>query len=214
MSNALFPATRGLTWSVTRRPCFNTVQAKSASLKRAAAQLAQYPIWDVTLTYSYLKNNPQDIPDPSNNPFTDLDTVLGFFLQRGGSFDDFLLNLSDLTADERDSKASGEIIGIGDGVATQFQLVRNIGGFKDIVQNIAGVPEIQVNGNELVITTDFSVSATGMVTFVVAPAAAAVITANFLHLMRVHFVEDALDFENFMYQLYTLQQVELETVKL
>ena len=54
---------------------------------------------------------------------------MGFFLARGGQFDDFLLNESELTQSLEDSVFTGQPIGTGDGVTKNFQLVRNFGGF-------------------------------------------------------------------------------------
>ena len=68
---------------------------------------------------------------------------MGFFLARGGQFDDFLLNESDLTQRLEDSVFSGQPIGAGDGVTKNFQLVRNFGGFLEACQT--GEPD----GNHL-----------------------------------------------------------------
>lgn len=72
----------------------------------------------------------------------------------------------------------------GDGVSTQFQLARSIGGVAwDIIQNLNGSIVVKVNGGVVVPT---SVSSTGVVTFASAPAAASTITwaGSFYYLCR------------------------------
>lgn len=76
----------------------------------------------------------------------------------------------------------------GDGSSTQFQLARTINGGIDILQNVTGLV-VKINGTP---TAAFSVSATGVVTFTSAPAAAATITwsGNFTYLCK--FTEDTI----------------------
>lgn len=63
---------------------------------------------------------------------------------------------------------------VGDGVSTQFQLVRSLGTQAwDIIQNLNGTPTIYVNGTP---TAAFSISSTGVVTFTFAPASNATLT--------------------------------------
>lgn len=63
----------------------------------------------------------------------------------------------------------------GDGSSTQFQLARTIGQAVDILQNVT-INTLKVNGTTKAVGTDYTVSATGVVTFITAPAANAVIT--------------------------------------
>jgi hypothetical protein len=59
----------------------------------------------------------------------------------------------------------------GNGVSTKFQLARSIGGIAwDVIQNTNGSPAIKVNGVTKTAGTDYSISSTGVVTFVAAPA--------------------------------------------
>lgn len=63
----------------------------------------------------------------------------------------------------------------GDGSATQFQLGRNIGQGVDVFQNVAGLV-VKDNGVTKALGTDYSVSTTGVITWVVAPAAGHALT--------------------------------------
>ena len=57
----------------------------------------QNPMWEWTILYEYLKN---DVPNPLlplGLNYTDMQTLVGFFLARGGQFDDFLFtDISDI----------------------------------------------------------------------------------------------------------------------
>jgi hypothetical protein len=79
----------------------------------------------------------------------------------------------------------------GDGTSTQFQLARKIGTAPDIQQNVT-VTQVQVAGVNKALGTDYSLSATGVITFVAAPAASAALTwaGSFQYLCR--FTDDTL----------------------
>ena len=217
MSNVLFPKIRGLAWSVTKTPTFSTEIQESVAGREVRVQNFQNPIWEFTLTYEYLLNDPRSRDENEQTP---LETLVGFYLARGGQFDDFLLNESDLTGRLEDSAYTGQPIGTGDGVTKSFQLVRNIGGFLEAVQNpMNQTATIYVNGAAKSQGPDYSI-ANGLVTFGSAPAAGAGITADFLMLHRVRFHtgtsrsgKEGIEFSNFYYNLYECREVELISVR-
>ena len=49
-------------------------------------------------------------------------------------------------------------------------------------------------------------------TFTAPPPAGQVVTADFTYRFRVRFADDAAEFENFMYQLWQLKQIKLQSV--
>ena len=53
---------------------------------------------------------------------------------------------------------------------------------------------------------------TGLVTFLTPPPAGQTVTADFTYWFRARFADDTADFENFMYQLWQLKQVKLQSV--
>src|SRR6185437_4295879 len=112
MSNLLFPKVRGLGWTITKNPTFSTEIQSSLTGREVRVQNFQNPIWEFTLAYEYLLNDPRTRDENEQTP---LETLVGFFLARGGQFDDFLLNESDLTGRLEDSVYSGQPIGVGDG---------------------------------------------------------------------------------------------------
>jgi|SRR5882724_1007069 uncharacterized protein (TIGR02217 family) len=220
MSNLLFPKIRGLGWSITKNPTFATEIQSSLAGREVRVQNFQNPIWEFTLAYEYLLNDPRSRDENEQTP---LETLIGFFLARGGQFDDFLLNESDLTGRLEDSVFSGQPIGTGDGVTKTFQLVRNFGGFLEACQNPANqaatiyvsgrTPPLQVQG------TDYTI-ALGLVTFTAAPANGAAITADFTFLHRVRFDtgtsrsgKEGIELSNFYFNLYECKEVQLISVR-
>jgi uncharacterized protein (TIGR02217 family) len=216
MSNLLFPKIKGLGWSVTRTATFSTEIQESLAGREVRIQNFQNPIWEFTLSYEYLLNDPKSVDETGATP---LEQLIGFYLARGGQFDDFLLNLTDLTSKVEDSVCSGQPIGTGDGVTKSFQLVRNIGGFLEAVQNPANQSAtMYVNGVAQAAST-YSLS-NGLVTFNNPPASGAAITADFVVLYRVRFHtgtsrsgKEGIEFENFSYQLYECKEVQLISVR-
>lgn len=217
MSNLLFPKIRGLGWDVKKVPTFSTDIQQSLAGREVRIQNFQNPIWEFTLTYEYLLNDPRTRDENSQTP---LEALEGFFLARGGQFDDFLLNESDLTQRIEDSVYSAQPIGTGDGVNKNFQLVRNVGGFLEAVQNPSGqAANIYDNGIFKTPTSDYTI-ALGMVTFVSAPAVGHVITADFTFLHRVRFdagtsrsSKEGIELNNFLYNLYECREVQLISVR-
>ncbi|HKW75221.1 MAG TPA: DUF2460 domain-containing protein [Terriglobales bacterium] len=217
MSNIVFPKIRGLSWSIVKTPTFSTEIQESLTGREVRVQNFQNPIWEFTLTYEYLLNDPRSRDENEQTP---LEALVGFFLARGGQFDDFLLNESDLTGRLEDSVYTGQPIGVGDGVTKSFQLVRNLGGFLEAVQNpMNQTATIYLNGIAKSQGPDFSI-ANGLVTFNSAPAATANITADFVMLHRVRFHngssrsgKEGLELSNFYYNLYECREVELVSVR-
>ena len=223
MSNILFPKIRGLGWTVTKNPTLSTDIQTSLAGREVRIQNYQNPIWEFTFTYEYLLNDPKSRDETDSTP---LEQLIGFFLARGGQFDDFLLNESDLTQRLEDSVYSGQPIGTGDGVTVNFQLMRNIGGFLEACQNPANQSAtVYVNGVRKIQGTDYTVSL-GLVTFTAAPAVNAAITADFIFLHRVRFdlgtarsnssnagTREGIEFGNFYFNLYECKEVQLISVR-
>ena len=137
--------------------------------------------------------------------YTDLQLIEGFYNSQQGRFGMFLFN------DPNDNFVSAQQIAIGDGTATQFQLVRTRGGFTEPVQ----APQtwnIYLNGT--LQSSGFSVSSAGVLSFGTAPGSGVIITADLTYCWNARFDDDSADFEQFMYQLWRRKQVKLVQVKL
>lgn len=143
-------------------------------------------------------------------PASELDTLVGLFIARQGQFDSFLFsNASDFTV-------VGQQFGIGDGTLTAFQLYltrsATFPNGLETIQNPSGAPLIYINGVLKTPTTDYTISATGVVTFTTPPAANAVITWSGAFFYRVRFEQDAQEFDEFLFQVVEAKSVKLTGV--
>ena len=201
MSNAVYPSLPGLSWPVLKSPQWTTRAQTSVSGKEIRTSFMAYPLWQFTLTYDVLRGA---------SAFKEYQRLTDFFNARRGAWDDFLFD------DVLDNSVALEQFGTGNAATTAFQLLRRIyaGGFIEPVQNLNAAPSIFVNGVLKTLTTDYTISSTGLVSFTSAPAGGAVLTWTGTFYYRVKFVKDALDFEEFLKDLWSLKKVELRSIKL
>jgi len=201
MSNAVFPMLRGFTYPVIKKPTFSTIEQEAVSgIKKHIANWV-YPRWQIEIPVEFL------LDDVAHD---ELKTLVGFFLARQGRFDSFLFD------DPDDDYIEGQWLGVGDGTTTIFQLVRAYGGFIEPCLNIksAPVPVVYLNGAAQAPST-YAITYTnsGLLTFTAAPAAGAVITADFGYYWRCIFQEDLSEFDKFMNHLWEHKGIKIETVK-
>lgn len=190
MSNAVFPVLPGLAWNVVRSPGFNTKTFRSVNGKEVRAAFMGYPLWSFTQTFDVLRKG---------RGLAELEQLAGFFMARQGSFDSFLFNDPDFNS------VTDQEFGVGDGVTTQFQLVRVIGGFVEPVQNVNVLAGIKDAG---VATAAYTVSS-GLVTFTTAPLAGHSLTWSGTYYTRCRFLQDMADFNQFMHGLYELKSLKM-----
>lgn len=203
MSNLIFPAFSppGFTptWPVKKTPRFATIVQTPASQRgEVRVSLTPYPIWMFEYELSILKGD-MGIAGGLQN-------MIGFFGSVLGSAQDWLFE------DPNDNAVADMQFGTGDGTTTSFQLLRNIAGMLDIVQNVNGVPTIMIGG-VVQSPTNYSISATGIVTFGTAPANLAVLTWTGSFFFRCRFEEDTLsDLSEFMYELWSIDSLKFRSL--
>lgn len=173
------------------KPQFSTKVQRSVNLTELRTSLTPYPLWTISLAYEFLRDN------TTNN---ELKQMVGFFLQRKGAFDSFLYNHPD------DNAVTAEPFGTGNGATLSFQLTRAFGGFAEPVTNVNGAPVIKVAGVTKTVGTDYSISATGLVTFTAAPTGALTWTGSYYY--RVRFLQDEAEFNQFLKKLWDLKKLE------
>jgi uncharacterized protein (TIGR02217 family) len=205
MADAVFPTLPGLGWSVIKKPSFATRTQKSVSGRelRLADQL--WPIWEWTLTYEILRDR-FDIRGGVGlgDGFDELRTLAGFFLARRGSYEPFLFK------DPTDYVVLGQYLGTGDGVLAAYQLYRSFGEFTEPV-TAPGLVTIYDNGAAM--TSGYTVNFTnGIVTFATPPASGHLLTVDIAYYFRVRFSDDAVEYENFVYQLWAAKEVKFRSV--
>lgn len=198
MSNLIFPDLPGLRISVTRTPVWETLTRKSASGKELRLTLMTSPRWRYKLAYDVLR---------AGGGFDELQQVAGLFNTCRGAWDNFLYR------DPKDRTVTAQQFGVGDGVKTQFPLVRSFGSFIEPVAAIDGAVAIYKAGVLQTQPANCSVSAAGLVSFVTAPAVGQALTWDGAFLWRCRFTRDELDFDQFMEDLWQVGKVEFITVQ-
>ena len=130
----------------------------------------------------------------------DMAAVLAFFEERRGRLHGFLWRDGlDYSSGGAVPTALDQSIGTGDGATTVFQLTKRYGAnfdpyFRPITRPVSGSVKVAVAGSEVL--SGWAVDgATGVVTFGVAPANGALVTAGFLFDVPVRFDTDRLDVE-------------------
>lgn len=200
MSNSIFPALSGLAWPVVKAPAFNTKIQRAVSGKEYRAKYMQYPLTTFSLSHDLLRDAAS---------FQELQQLMGFFNARQGSFDNFLFN--DIT----DNAALSQNFGTGDGNTATFQLQRSYGNGSanavDLVMNANVITSVYDGPNNIPHAAgagNYTVSNTGVVTFGTAPGAGNAITWNGTFYYRCRFVDDSLEFSEFMSGLWELTKLQ------
>jgi uncharacterized protein (TIGR02217 family) len=204
---AIFPVLPGLGWSVTKTPRFAGRIQHAVSGREVRVLDQPFPIWTWTLTYSLLRDK-WDTRGAGGlgAGYDELRTLAGFFLAQQGTFQPFLFD------DPTDNTVVAQIIGTGDSTTAVFQLVRSMGGFAEPMTAPKLVSAVYFNGVRQD-PADYSVDGeTGRLTFAAAPPPGQIVTADFTYRFRVRFADDTVEFENFMYQLWQLKQLKLQSV--
>ncbi len=202
----VFPALPGLAWSVTKSPTFQTRIQRAASGRELRALDYPYPLWQFTLVFDLLRDNPL-------TGYDELRTLMGFFMLCRGAFGTFLFR------DPSDDRVAGQQIGVGNASTTVFQLQRAMGktlpggGFQEPIVAPNVVSAVYLNGitqNPASYSVDPN---TGLITFETAPGGGMIITADFSYYFRCRFVDDSYAFENFMFQLWQLKKLTFISVR-
>lgn len=129
----------------------------------------------------------------------DMQALIGFFRARRGAAKGFRFR------DPFDDSSNGmtgipgytdQLLGIGDGVRTRFDLVKHYGSGDEpqrrrITRPVPGTLRVAVDGVER--TSDWSVEPGGTITFTIAPAAGELVTAGYRFDVPVRFAEDRLE---------------------
>ena len=82
----VFPSLPGLAWGVTKTPTFQTRIQRAVSGRELRALDYPYPLWQFTLVFDFLRDNP-------TAGYDELRTLMGFFLLCRGAFGTFLFEI-------------------------------------------------------------------------------------------------------------------------
>ncbi len=191
----VYPALPGRKIDFALTPEFRTLKFTSESGKRQHFGVMSLPIWHLSLNYDFLREE---------SAFGELESILGFFLLRNAALEPFLIKVP------HDNFRASQFLGTGDGVTAKFQMTRDYGGFREPVYGVDAGFTVTVNGVLTVAFTELD----GEITFYAAPASgAALLVQSIGYYYRVTFKSDQLDFNRFLFNLWELKKVELETYK-
>lgn len=197
MSNEVFPSNLpGITWSITKTPRYSTRKQSAMSGYEVRVSRRALPMWDFKLSYEYL--NGQRVAGVS-----ELEQLVGLFLRHRGSWDSFLFT------DFSDNNVTDQLIGVGDGTTKTFQLTRVWGSHAEPCTNINTVTNIKVAGAVKTLTTHYSVSSTGIITFITAPSAGQKVTWTGSYYYRARFSDDYIDADALWDDAWEAKKVEL-----
>jgi uncharacterized protein (TIGR02217 family) len=166
-------------------PRFKTVSTGFDSGREERTRLWLFPKYDVQVPYTELSS-------------TDAQTLWNFFLARSGSYEAFYIYDLSLLAGVTKSHV-GQYVGTGDGSTVTFDLPGRSTSSQTIYAN--GSTE---SSSDYTLSYGGGASSADQVTFDSAPAAGAVITADFSGYlrMRVKFAQDTISQELFAYNLF------------
>lgn len=198
----LFPTLAGATYPVMKSPTWATDVQRSISGKVSTLARWSYPIYKFELPFSFLR---------VGSTFPEYETLMAFYNSAQGRANLFRFN------DPDDNTVTANTFGTGDGTTTEFQLLRTITGTGVNWNDPVFYPvtaEIYVNGVLKTDGVDYTIDDYGLVTFAVAPAAAAALTWTGTFDWLVRFSEDAVTFEQFVRRIYEMKSITFATEKL
>lgn len=217
MTTNLFP-TLTMGFSVKKTPQFKTQIQTAVSGRELRLTYKPIPTWLFQVRYEFLRDASDTRQGTMFGPAgwgttsNDLRTLMGFFLSVQGSFSPFYFN------DPTDDFVAGQVIGTGDGSTTQFQLIRTMGtppaSFNEPIIAPASLPTVYLNGVADP-SSNWTLSAPGgVLAFNSAPGNGVVITADINYFFYCRMAEDTQDFEYFLYQLWSVDGLKLQSILL
>lgn len=200
---AVFPTVAGgPAWSVSKEPQFKSRIQRSVTGRELRVLYQPVPTWQFTLTYEVLRDKWDTRQVGVVSTYDELRTIMGFYLQQQGSFSPFYFT------DPTDNFVQNQLIGVGDGVTTTFQLVRTFGGFTEPILAPNVISGMVVNG----VSTNYSLLPYGVIQFASPPLPGPGIFATFSYYFLCRFGADSLEFSNFLYSLWELKKVNLQSI--
>jgi uncharacterized protein (TIGR02217 family) len=197
-----FPSLIGQGWSVHKRPVFSTRVASHVSGREVRDALYAHTLYEYELVFNALSSSSTQF---ATLGASSLQELMGFFLTMQGQFGTFLYN------DPSDGAVSAQALGTGDGATNSFTFQRSLGGFTEPVGWVNGTPVIYLNG--VAQSSGFTITPPNTLTFASAPSSGVAISADFTYAFQCRFLDDALDFENFMQNLWAVKSVKFRSVK-
>ena len=195
----LFPLLPGQGFFVSKGPKWSTGVQTAVSGKERTLAYWTYPRWAFKVAYEVIRNKPS---------LQELQPLWAFFNLHQGRYAVWQF------FDPTDNAVTGQPFGTGDGVTTEFQLVRAMyyegRGWQEPVRSTVGTPVISVNGTP---TTAFTLGDDGLITMNSAPANDAVLTWSGQFYFVCRFDQDDLTPAQAFNSLWSLDGLEFVSKK-
>ncbi len=198
----LLPTLPGLSWSRHKKPGFATRVASHVSGREVRVPLMAYPLYEFEAKYGLTSSATLFSGLQANS----LQSLMGFFLQMQGQANTFLY------VDPEDNAIIGQFLGDGTGATTAFQLVRALGGFVEPVSWVTTINNVYLNGTAQSSST-YSLATPNTLNFTTAPGSGVAVTADFGFAFNCRFLDDQMDLEEFMSNLWRLDSMKFRSIK-
>jgi hypothetical protein len=200
------PSVPGLGWSRHKKPGFSTRVAQHASGREVRVALYEYPLYEFEAVYNGLTSYLSPTGGAAGLGASSLQTLMGFFLALQGQFGTFLYT------DPDDNSVAGQVFATGDGSTTSFTMMRSLGGFLEPVGWVTSIANVYHNGTPYGGST-YSLTTPNTLVFAGAPAAGVTLSADFAYAFNCRFLDDQMDFEEFMSGLWRLESMKFRSIK-
>ena len=170
---------------------------------RGARRADEYPLYEFEAVYNGLASSTAAF---AGLGASSLQSLMGFFLQLQGQFGTFLYT------DPDDNAVTGQAFATGDGSTTSFTMMRSLGGFLEPVGWVTSVANVYLNGVAQS-GSSYSPDDAEHADFTSAPASGATVSADFSYAFNCRFLDDQMDFEEFMASLWKLDSMKFRSVK-
>jgi hypothetical protein len=198
------PSLAGLSWSRHKKPGFSTRVASHVSGREVRVALMSYPLYEFEAVYNGLAS--AATPSFIGLGAASLQSLMGFFLQLQGQFGTFLYT------DPDDNTVTAQAFATGDGATTSFTMMRSLGGFPEPVGWVTSIANVYLNGVAQS-ASSYSLAVPNTLTFSSAPGSGVTVSADFAYAFNCRFLDDKMDFEEFMSNLWRLDSMKFRSVK-
>lgn len=191
----------GQGWSVNKRPSFSTRVATHISGREVRAPFFSHPLYEFELTFDGLDSN-GSFPGLGPNSFQSL---IGLYLQCQGSCGTFLYT------DPTDCSVTAQQVGTGTGSQAVFVFQRPLGSVVEPVSYVTSVSNVYLNG--VIQPSGWSLTQPRTLIFTSPPGNGTTVSATFNYAFECRFLDDQVDFENFMSGLWKVESLKFRSVK-
>lgn len=203
-----FPNLATVGWSVHKRPTYASLVSTHVSGREVISPQQAFPLTEFELTYEILRDQTQNQSiDASTAPFTEYQQLWALFMACNAQWGLFYYS------DPSDNSRSVAAIGTGNGTKTVFPVSRAVGtlGF---TEPVGGIDQIQaVYFNSVVQSSSIYAKVGNTIVFTSAVGNGVVVTADFSYFFLCRFIEDMIDFEQFLKNRWKLRICKFRSVK-